>query len=65
MIPNNKPTDATVETLLLGTMLAWVAFVNLGGVTVSPLGRKSDTDLACRLTASETVFVLLELRIHD
>lgn len=65
MIPNNKPTDATVETLLLGTMLVWVAFVNLGGVTVSLLGRKSDTDLACRLTASQTVFLLLELRIHD
>lgn len=65
MIPNKEPIDATVETLLLGTMLVWVAFVNLGGVTVSLLGRKNDTDLACRLTASETVFLLLELRIHD
>lgn len=65
MIPNNEPTDAAIETLLLGTMLVWVALVNLGGVTVSLLGRKSDTDLACRLTASETVFVLLELRIRD
>ena len=57
MIPNNELIDAAVETLVLGTMLVWVAFVNLGGVTVSLLGRKSDTDLACRLRASVTGFV--------